>query len=79
MTARLQVGEREGALAVEGLEVALRRLAPRVVLHLQRDRLARLRPATDVIELEAHQRLDERALAVGLPTDDDDGGRVDGH
>ena len=74
---RLQVGQAELLLARSRLQVAARQLAVGVVVHLHRDRPPRLRAAADVVELEPHKCLDKRRLAVCLPTDHDDGRRVD--
>jgi hypothetical protein len=76
---RLEICKAETLLAALSLEVASWTLALRMVLHLQRDRAARLGTAAHVVELEAHERLDERRLAVRLPADDDDRWRVDRH
>ena len=45
---------------------------------MEGDGAAGLGAAADVVELEAHEGLDEGALAVGLVADDEDGGGVEG-
>jgi hypothetical protein len=83
----LDVGKRHGAAgeprviisvgAVHGVgeEAALRLVAPRVESEVQRHGSARLGPPADVIELEPHERLDQRALAVRLVADHHHGRR----
>lgn len=53
-------------------------LAVGVVFHVKGDGATGLGAATDVVELEAHEGLDEGALSFGLVTDDEDGRRVEG-
>ena len=74
----LEVGQAELLLAVGRVQIAHGLLTRWVVLHLQCDRAARLRAAADVVELESHERFDQRRLAVRLPAYDDDCGRIDG-
>ena len=64
--------------AVVALEEALGRRAAGIVLHPQGDGAARLGAAADLVELEAHEGLDEGRLAAGLMTDHDDGRGVEG-
>lgn len=78
----LDVGERHCAAGDAGLfvlvvprarageEAAARDVAARVEAEVERDGAARLGAAADVVELEPHQRLDQRALAVRLVADD---------
>lgn len=83
----LDVGERHGATCDPGVftfvpgageQAALRRVAARVEAEVERDGAARLGPAPDVVELEPHERLDQRALAVRLVAHHDDGRRPRG-
>lgn len=53
-------------------------MAVGVELHVEGDGAAGLGAAADVVELEAHERLDERALAVGLVADQKHRRRVEG-
>lgn len=46
--------------------MAERGVAVRVELHVEGDGAAGLGAAADVVELEAHERLHESALSVGL-------------
>jgi hypothetical protein len=64
--------------AVVALEEAPWRRAAGVVLHPQGDGAARLGAAADLIELEAHEGLDEGRLAAGLMADYHDGRCVEG-
>ena len=77
----LEVGE--GHLLLSAVGVILQQVAPGlhrggVVLHVDGDGPSGLGPAADVVELEAHERLDERGLAIRLVADHQDGGRVEG-
>ena len=77
----LQVGQRHlllAAVVIVPEQKAPRFDARRVVLHVDGDGAARLGAASDVVELEAHQRLDERRFAVSLMADHEDGGRIEG-
>ena len=49
-------------------------VAGRVVVHLEGDGPSCSRAAADLVKLEAHERLDERALPGGLGADHDDRG-----
>ena len=82
----LDVGERHGARGNPGFvmlvgvtgcreEAALGLVAARVEAEVERDGAARLGAAADVVELEPHERLDQRALAVRLVADDHDSRR----
>jgi len=53
-------------------QAALGLVAARVEAEVQRDGAARLGAAADVVELETHEGLDQRALAVRLVADDHD-------
>ena len=49
-----------------------------IIMHLEGDGPPRPRAAAHLVELEAHERLDERALPGGLGADDDDGRHLEG-
>jgi hypothetical protein len=79
----LDVGERHGAGGNPGFvmffgiagcreEAALGLVAARVEAEVERDGAPRLGATADVVELEPHERLDQRALAVRLVADDHD-------
>lgn len=66
LVSHLKLLERDALLPkVLGHEVAVRLRARRVVLHMQGDGTARLGAATHVVELKAHQRLDQRCATRG--------------
>ena len=75
----LDLLQRLGPLdAIVALEEALGRRAAGIVLHPEGDGTAGLGAAADLIELEAHEGLDEGRLAAGLMTDHDDSRCVEG-
>jgi len=54
---------------IGGEQAAARKLTQRVVLHVESNGPSGLGATADVIELEAHERFNEGALAVGLVAD----------
>ena len=50
-----------------------------IIMHLEGDGPPRPRAAAHLVELEAHERLDERALPGGLGADHDDRGHLRWH
>mmetsp|Transcript_10581 Transcript_10581/g.29129 ORF Transcript_10581/g.29129 Transcript_10581/m.29129 type:complete len:579 (+) Transcript_10581:741-2477(+) len=74
----LELLERHVLLAkLLGEQVALRLDAARVVLHVQCDGAPGLGAPAHVVELEAHQGLDQGRLSVRLVADDEDRRRVE--